>query len=264
MKKMIIASLALISTSAVLAQPLATQSVRQYECLINNSVGLLGYFIPRMPPAPIPYSNEPVIVCHDTQYGRNDGPGIPRRNEKNASFKVWDGANPLFYDNDGDGNLDVDNLIVRTTRNYGGIISSSSDFFKKVIVRGHDLGYLMSYFVDQTTFRSYCPSNIHYNGLNPLFKALRDVIAVDTEGLYVGQRMRGDRDLIYVSETFLKKSWFHIINNRPVVPTEQSVANAVVYFASEGDIFQIKELNLPGRSTNYPSHDRKIGCVPKM
>lgn len=89
----------------------------------------------------------------------------------------------------------------------------------------------------------------------------------DTEGLYAGQRLRGDRDLVYVSESVLKKSWFYLANNKPVVPTEANVANVALYFVHEGDVFQIKgsaELNLPSQTVNYPAHDRKIGCVPTI
>jgi hypothetical protein len=259
--------LGLLTTSTVFAQSLMSQSVKQYECLINGSQGLLGYFIPRLPPQPIPYSNEPVIVCHNTSYGRHDGPTIPRRNEEDATFKVWDGMNPLFFDNDGDGNMDVNNRIISLARSFGQTIPGKTNFFEKLSVRNHDLGYIMPFFVDQTTFKSYCLKAQHYQSTSGLFRAIGSVLGADTEGLYAGQRLKGDRDLLYVSESVLKKSWFYLANNRPVVPTEANAANVALYFVHEGDVFQIKgsaELNLPSQTVNYPAHDRKIGCVPTI
>lgn len=267
MKRLILASLALISTSAVLAQPLLSQPIKQFECLINGNQGLLGYFIPRLPPQPIPYSNEPVIVCHNTHYGQQDGSNIPRRNEKDATFKVWDGANPLFFDQNGNGNMDVNDRIIELANYYGERLPATTNFFEKLKVRGHDLGFIMPFFVDQTTFRSYCLKTYNYNSTNRIHKAIGNYVVVDTEGLYAGQRLKGDRDLVYVSESVLKKSWFYLSNNKPVVPTEQNVDRNAVYFVHEGDVFQIKgaqELGWQTRSANYPSHDRKIGCVPTI
>jgi hypothetical protein len=277
MKRLFLASLALISASAY-AQPLTSQPVKQYECLINKFQPVLGYFNPRMPPDPIPYSTNPVIVCHDDrQHGPYDTNTVPRRNEKLATFKVWDATNPMFYDMDGDGRMDVHGNIIRGARNGGLNIPATTNFFHKLSVRNHELGFIMAPFVDTTTFKSYCPSAVHYNSANPMFRSMRDIVSVDTEGLYMGQRMRGDRDFVYVSESVLKKTWFHVINNRPTFPNDNTVSSNAIFFVHDGDVFQIKgyqELNLPGQrvftinaggvESSYPTHDRKIGCVPTI
>lgn len=262
MKHFILSVFAVTSISSALAQPLTIQSVKQYECLINGTQGLIGYFLPHLPPQPIPYSNHPVIVCHDTSFGNVDREELPRRNEKLASFKVWDARNPLFFDMDGDGNLDVNNRIVHHARQLGGIYQPDSNFFKKLKVRIYELGFIMPHFTDEITFKSYCLSAKHYHSQNPLHKAISRVVAVDTEGLYAVERIKGDRDLLYVSESVIKRSWFYLKNNKPEIPNDQNISNVTVYFVHEGDVFRLKDPR--EMDHQYPAHDKKIGCVPKV
>lgn len=276
MKKLLLGCLATVLTSVAFAQPLISTPIMQYECIINKFQPVVAYFHPRMPPSPIPYSNDPLVVCHDAStYGQRDDILFPRLNQKAASFKLWDQTNVLFYDNDGDGVIDVNNYITREARYLGQNIPTTTVWFDKLLSKGQTLGYIMPPFIDQTTFRSYCLSSPHYNGINPLFLVLGKVLGSDTEGLYLGERTRGDRDFVFISESVLKKSWFHITNNVPTIPNDRTVSSQKVFVIYEGDVFQIKGLNeigdgrrvlannYNGYPTNYPTHDRKIGCVPK-
>jgi hypothetical protein len=276
MKKLILGCTAALLTSGAFAQTLPLQStpIMQYQCIVNKFQPIIGYFLQRNPPSPIPYSTDPLIVCHDVAaYGQRDDVMFPRLNEKLATFKAWSDTNPMFYDNDGDGVIDVNNFISREARNLGLNVPTKTVFFNMLISKGTRLGYVMPPFIDQTTFRSYCLSSQHYNSATPLLKVLGMVLGNDTEGLYLGERTKGDRDFVFISESVLKKSWFHITNNVPTIPNDRTAMNQPVYVIYEGDVFQIKGLNeiSPSRpvfaniptGTNYPTHDRKIGCVPK-
>ena len=152
----------------------------------------------------------------------------------------------------------------------------------------------MAPWIDQTTFRAYCLNSTHYNSANPLFKAMRDIIGVDTEGIYVGVKapetvidrdgvaLQAPNDYIFIRETDLKKVWFYMKAGVPTVPTDTNVASVPVYFyyplnlaspfvrTSTQKIYQVKgATEIAGQSTaatagNYPPHDRRLGCIPKF
>jgi hypothetical protein len=149
----------------------------------------------------------------------------------------------------------------------------------------------MAPWIDSATFKSYCLTSTHYNGTNPLFKAFRDIIGVDTEGLYVGEKAAetvttptgvtsGLKDWILIRETDVKAVWFYLNNGVLTAPTDNNVKDVSVYFyyplnkaspfvkTSTQRMYKVKwayELN--GASTiptSLPPHDRKIGCIPKF
>jgi hypothetical protein len=149
---------------------------------------------------------------------------------------------------------------------------------------------------------------------------LRDIIGVDTEGLYIGEKSpeavtdssgnvtTGYADYILVRESDLKQVWFYLKNGVPTIPTDDIVANVAVYFyyplnkvspfvkTSTQRVFRVrgsKEIftgtnnnsnsgtnnnsnsgtvsswdgstsNSSGSVSTYPTHDRKIGCIPKF
>jgi hypothetical protein len=282
MRQLWLACLTFAITSQVLASPgLLTTPIMQYQCKLTGGELLLSYFHPNVRPNSISYHEESKIVCHDVnRYGPRDDVMFPRLDEKVATFKVWEPTNPLFYDNNADGHVDVSGLITNRAREYGISISPSTVWFHAFrlpdIQRPEGtLGYIMSPFIDATTFKSYCLNYYYYRSSNRLFKILGDIIDVDTEGLYMGQRLKGKKDFIYINETELKKKWFYYLNGVPTVPDDSSFLTYSVFFVHDGDVFQVKGLNeIPdamnmdhhtpnGAPTNYPTHDRKIGCVPK-
>lgn len=312
--------------------PLKNAPITQYSCIhrppsVDSTTGdtyydaafrVHFYFLPRVPPNPIPAGSD--IVCHDFMnplYGAIDDILYPRLEQAAAIFNLWDTSDPRFYDNDGSGNDDVNDIIIQKAKSFGASnIPAATRFFEKFPVMStseqteeaggnasvaKSMGYYMAPWIDQTTFRSYCLNSTHYNSSNPLFKAMRDVIGVDMEGMYVGVKapetvfdrngnpFQAPDDFLLIRETDLKQVWFYMKNGVPTVPTDAIVSSVPVFFyyplnkaspfvkASTQKIYQVKgaaELNnetvdqggnnSSGISTNYPPHDRKIGCIPKF
>lgn len=315
--------------------PLKNGPVSQYTCMVrefstDDSTGdiyydsayrLHFYFIPRIPPNPIPAGNSN-LICHDIfnpLYGAIDQELFPRFEQIPGVFNLWDSTDPRFYDNNGNGAKDINELIIQKTNNFGGTIPASTNFFQEFKWPGspqlqadsgnasntiQSLGYFMAPWIDQNTYKSYCLNSSHYNSTNPLFKALRDIIGVDTEGIYIGEKApeavtnsqgqttTGYPDYILIRESDVKDVWFYLKDGVPTVPTDTTVTNNAVYFyyplnkispyikSSTQRIFRLRganELNQnngsstggsgatsSGAATSYPPHDRKIGCIPKF
>ncbi|MGE3611568.1 MAG: hypothetical protein AB7I27_18400 [Bacteriovoracaceae bacterium] len=308
--------------------PLKNAPISQYTCLIrdfstdentgdiyyNKAYRVHFYYHPRIPPTPVP-AGTANLICHDIfnpLYGSVDDELYPRLENSPGIFNLWDTTDPRFYDNNGNSILDVNDQIFQKTKNFGGSIPSGTNFFSKFTWPGSPqmnedagnsnspdpIGYFMSPWIDQTTFKSYCLNSTYYNSNNALFKAFRDILQVDTEGLYIGEKAAetvtnssgqtttGAKDYILIRETDLKQVWFYLKNGVPTVPTDDIVANVQVYFyyplnktspyiqTSTQRIYRVKgasELNVSstpatstGTTTSYPPHDRKIGCVPKF
>jgi hypothetical protein len=311
--------------------PLKNVPISQYSCIvkefsqidgnnIDNAYRLHYYFNPRLAPDPIPAGSP--VYCHDYMnplYGSVDKDGYPRLETIPGTFNLWDETDPRFYDNNGNTLIDINEAIVQKTKNFGATIPSSSKFFYTLpwsngpqfeTTEGtsastmKSLGYFMAPWIDQSTFKSYCLTNTHYNSTNALFKALRDYIGVETEGLYVGvkaaetltnkdnETVTGVQDAILIRESDLKAVWFYYKNGVPTAPTEDNVASNTIYFyyplnktspfvrSSTQKIFRVKSATelasgtssstttpgstSGGSTTSYPPHDRKIGCIPKF
>jgi hypothetical protein len=312
--------------------PLKNAPISQYSCIhrppapdeetgdiyYDAAFRVHFYFLPRIPPQPIAAGSD--IVCHDwlnPLYGVIDDILFPRLELIGGVFNLWDNTDPRFYDNNGNGNDDVNDIIIQKAKNFG--LSSSFSAATKFFIpfptmsttddneeagnnnSAQSLGYYMPPWTDQTTFRSYCLNSTHYNSSNPIFKAMRDVVGVDMEGIYVGVKapetvfdrdnnpIQAPNDFLLIRETDLKKVWFYMKNNVPTVPTDAVVSSVPVFFyyplnpaspyvkTSTQRIYQVKgavELNTSnvqeggnnaaGISTKYPPHDRKIGCIPKF
>ncbi len=254
--------------------PLKNAPISQYTCMIrdysedsvngdiyyDSSYRLHYYFIPRTPPKPVPAGNGN-IVCHDifntALYGKIDDELYPRLETIAGAFNLWDTTDPRFYDNDGEGRLDINQAIVQKTKIYGATINADSRFFQVFPPQPEKgafqlklddnqtfqaLGYIMAPWTDQTTFKSYCLNSSHYNSSNPLFRALGEYIQVDTEGLYVGEKSaeavtnssgtvtQGSPDYLLIRETDVKAVWFYLKNGVPTKPTDDNVGNNAVYF----------------------------------
>jgi hypothetical protein len=309
--------------------PLKIAPVTQYTCLVRDfstddvtgdiyyesAYRLHFYFIPRLPPHPIPAGSSN-LICHDIfnpLYGLVDQDLYPRMEQVPGVYSLWDTMDPRFYDNNGNGTMDANENIIQKTKSFGKIIPADTKFFQKFSWPGspelqsnsgnttnttQPLGYYMAPWIDQTTFKSYCPNSSHYNSSNPLFKAMRDIIGVDMEGLYIGVKSAetvtdssgnttsGLSDYILIRETDLKQVWFYVKNGVRTVPTDTTVSNNAIYFyyplnkispfvqTSTQRLYRIRgadELNSTvssggvdssGVSSSYPPHDDKIGCIP--
>jgi hypothetical protein len=256
--------------------PLKQAPISQYSCVVrefeNNDAGdtyylsmsrMHFYFLPRIPPTPIP-AGVTNLICHDIfnpLYGLVDDELFPRLELIPGAFNLWDNTDPRFYDNNGNTIMDVNDVIIQKTKNFGGSLPSGVNFFAPFSWPGspqvnatagnqnstQPIGYFMAPWIDQTTFKSYCLTSTHYNSSNALFKAMRDVIEVDTEGLYVGEKQPetttttstpgsttsavvGAKDYVLLRESDLKQVWFYLNNGVPTAPTEDNVANVAVYF----------------------------------
>jgi hypothetical protein len=268
------------TTNLSLLGPLKNAPISQYTCMVRefstdeatgdifyeSAYRLHFYFIPRLPPKPIPAGNSQ-LICHDIfnpLYGLVDQELYPRFEQIPGVFNLWDTMDPRFYDNNGNGAMDVNEVIIQKTKNFGGTIPTGTNFFQPFAWPGAPeleseaggnnssgstttqptlpLGYYMAPWIDQTTFRSYCLNSTHYNSSNPLFKAMRDIIGVDTEGIYIGEKTpeavttstgtvtTGFSDYILIRETDLKAVWFYVNAGVPTAPTDANVANNAVFF----------------------------------
>lgn len=318
--------------------PLKNAPITQYACLnrppimqnndtyFDSAFKVHFYFIPRIPPNPIPPGTD--YVCHDFMnhlYGAIDDISYPRLDQIPGIFNLWDNTDPRFYDNNSNNIDDITEIIIQKAKNFGaGAMSNSLKFFMQLPTfelqaanttnnnttntttttpssSAQTMGYYMSPWIDQSNSRSYCLNNSHYSGSNPLFRALGEVIGVDTEGFYMaskvpqyvqdpnGQTLTAPNDCLMIRETDLKKAWFYFKNNVPTVPTEAMVSNVAIFFyypinpaspyvrASTQSLYQVKSIDelkagnvcISGGTTQtttatMPTHDKKIGCIPKF
>lgn len=281
------------------------------------------YYLPRNAPDPL-LGNSREAFCHDVvTYGVKDDATYPRLENTPAVFNFWDTQDPRFFDNNGNTYLDVNDVIVQKTKNFGGNIPKTSNFFAKfsglqlVITNPNStstnttptqtpLGYYMAPWIDSNTsgFKSFCLTSEHYNNPNnALYRAFRDVIGVDTEGLYIAEKaaetienVNGDTvttnpDYLLVREADLKAVWFYVKGGVLTKPTEENVANVTTYFyhpfnkanpfikSSSQQLYRVKSASElaqggvsngststsnPGTPGAFPPHDKKIGCIPKL
>lgn len=280
------------------------------------------YYLPRNAPDPLQgFSRE--AFCHDVvTFGTRDDVQFPRLENTPGVFNFWDSQDPRFFNNNGTGSeFDVNDVIVQKTKNFGGSIPANSNFFARfsglqLVIADPDstttsttanqpaLGFYMAPWIDTATssFRSFCLTSEHYNNpTNPLYKAFRDVLGVDTEGLYIGEKsaeiirdangndVTTNPDFLLIRETDLKAVWFYVKNGVLTKPTDANVANVTTYFyhplnkttpfikSSTQQLYRVKsaqELSTGGVSQNsttqsgspgtFPPHDKKIGCIPKF
>lgn len=272
--------------------PLQAGSITKYSCLSRTENKKFHfYFHPQV--SPTAQNPGSAFFCHDwLRYGETDNETYPRFEEVQNAIAMWPQHNPLFYDNDGNGYLDVNDAIRQHTKKFGGTIPAGSQFFQYFTLPGdvelyaqsgtnkNSYSYVMPAWIDQTTFYSYCPSEAHYNSSNPLWKALGEVVGVPTEGLYAGVESEDGRDVILLRETDIKSVWFFLKNNQVKVPNDETVSRVTVYFYYPLDkmdpytrkphqkVYRVKSAQELGveipAPTTYPTHDRKLACIPKI
>jgi hypothetical protein len=138
--------------------------------------------------------------------------------------------------------------------------------------------YVLKPFIDQNTFNSFCPDDTQYNSSTPLFRGLKEVIATETEGLYAAVEISDTQDVILLNEKNIKAVWFYVKDGQIKVPNDSNVSRQTIYFYYPLDkvdpyvkkpnqkIYQVKTAEEIGMGTGstYPTHDRKIACIPKI
>ncbi len=309
--------------------PLALMPVNQYSCLFRTGVidstdgsfiiedvnRFHFYFISATRPEPLKASSLQTVNCHDMELYGTTPINSPLLEETTNVFTVWNREDPRFYNLGGEGKLRVHELLEQNIRLQGQTLSSSLNlFFELEWPSGIDdgdtgvgseedegvaetisnkLGYYMTPFIDSETYKAYCPTQQHYYSNSALFKAMREIIGIDTEGLYAAKQ-DNVCDFILIRETVLKKIWFYIEGGQHIQPTSDTVAGKKIQFYWPADpsspyikkshqrVYTLKQGNeiscgsasVPddssgssgsdGIRSNYPPHDKRIGCIPKL
>lgn len=277
------------------------------------------YFIPATRPEPLKESTVlSSLFCHDIQkYGTTPiNSPLLEEDGTQEKFNVWNATDPRFYNLDGDpsGRMKVELLLQQEMRNLGQVVDEAPRLFYELQwpsgindgdVSNNDnnggqtatstinstLGYYMTPFLDTNTYTAYCPTRQHYYSSTPLFKAMKEVVGLDTEALYAAKQDNAC-DFLLISETKLKKIWFYTENGQNIKPTDSTVRNKKIQFYWPADensplikkghqrVYTLKAANeincsnapsvqdgaqdSSGASTNYPTHDKRIGCIPSL
>ncbi len=284
--------------------PLKTRELSQFACIPRADKNLRSHFYFSVPWLPSPLTGSESLVCHDVaKYGERDSAEFPRYDLLPTAGLLWNQANFLFFDNDGDGVLDINELVIKKVKENSGTIKSSVRLFGLLTSPGtrelnreagnesfDHLGFVMSYFVDGTTFRSSCPSEADYATGSPLMKVMKEIFVRGTEGIYVADRSENEiRDSLLIRESDLRPVWFYLNNGVPTKPTEENVTFQPVFFhypvnkanpyvkGPNQKTYRVRSVQEVGNLTtlqafmtstgemiSYPSHDRKIACIPKI
>jgi hypothetical protein len=153
----------------------------------------------------------------------------------------------------------------------------------------------MQPWINGTTGRAFCPTQENYNGTDPTFKIMKDVVGVDTEGLYLAEKepevlttddgtsTPAPQDVLIIREGLLKQIWFYYENNTHFVPDAITATQKTIYFYWPADpinplirkstqkIYTVRapdEIGKNGSQTGLTStirpSDRRFGCVPAL
>lgn len=311
--------------------PLQYMPINRYACGIRNGGATSQdqndfsrfhlYFNSQTRPEPLRQETVGSFFCHDLgPTGDNPPTNSPLLEETTGVFTLWDRGDPRFYDLDNDTFEDINNIIEREVKLQGAELAQTPRLFaelewlsafddgditpgdtstsNQVQVVPEKLGYYMTPFLDTDTYRAYCPKERHYYQDSPLFKAMREVIAKDTEALYVAKQ-DNVCDFILINESVVEKIWFYTENGLAIKPTDSTIRGKKVQFywppadvaAGENPyikkghqrIYTIKSTeeltsgcsesvaassttgtNGNGVRTNIPPHDKRVGCIPVL
>jgi hypothetical protein len=315
--------------------PLKIAPVNQYTCMslglatvpndptlyIQQAYPLHFYYVNNNTPPTVP-PNVLNIYCHDIQnpaYTRFDKPEYPRLQLIPNIFNFWNQSDPRFYDLNNNQIMDVHEEIQRLVQAKGGSYNPATQpiFFPfswpnfpygqiPSAPNGdstggqsaqQNLGYIMTPWIDQQTFRSYCPNQSHYYSNNVLFQSLRDLIGVSTEALYMsikenevtiddnGNVVLAPNDYLLIREGLLKQIWFYIQNGQKFAPTNENVANHTVHFywppnpaspfirQANQRLYTIRHpqdmssnpaTDNDALRTNLRPHDKRFACIPAI
>lgn len=203
--------------------------------------------------------------------------GLPLQTQTDGNISTWSPNNALFFDNNGNGSLDIHDLIRRRTKHYGQTLPSLITFFNSAPINP-EIGWVTKPWFQDTTYYSYCLNETHFNSQTPVFRAMGDVLSgIPTEGLYAAVSMENDYDIRFIKESDLKDVWFYLKDGVPKMPNDQTVSKNKIFFHFPLDrvnpyvkkpnqvVYLLKSLEDLGEGTGgVPHHDRKIGCIPKL
>ncbi len=306
-------------------QPLKIMPMSVYTCItrtgstdstgipnFNNAARVHFYFPQDNRPASLrPGQN--FLICHDSVLnGNDDNPLLPRLEETPNHFAVWDQSDPRFFDADNTGKLDINEILTRRLLQEYNVIREVNIFgeFKWVTAPANPsssdgqsaggsssstpplLGFYMQPWINSASGRGYCPGLAEYNGTDPLFKILKEVVGVPTEGLFIGLKeeeilsttsgaiVPAPTDILFIRESQLKKIWFYYENNKYFTPNETTMNQKTVMFywppdttnpfvkKSTQKIYTIRAADSLGTAqsglrTSVRPPDKRYGCIPQ-
>lgn len=284
--------------------PLRTMSLSQYSCFPKDAKDQrINFYFGTYWPDPL--RGDEKIACHDiAKYGERDDATYPRLDLLNPVANLWNSNSYLFYDNNEDGVLDINELVIKKIKEAGGVAKKDLRIFGNLSAPGtresnseagnalfERLGFVMSYWMNATSFQSYCPDEEDYATGKPEYQAMKEILAKGTEGIYLADRAENElRTYLFIRETELRSVWFYMNNGAPTKPTEEQLQFQTIYFyyplnranpyvkAPHQKLYRVRSaqeagFNLTnlkaftaatGEMVSYPSHDKKIACVPKL
>lgn len=310
--------------SSNMSGPLQLMPINRYTCMIRNGGATSQtqdnierfhlYFNSVTRPEPLRESTVGSFFCHDIDTFGTTPINSPLLEETTGMFSLWFKDDPRFFDLDSNTREDVNQLIEQEVILQGSALSAPLDIFSSltwmsafddgdvspgqasdaasVTVVNSELGYYMNPFMDEQTYKAYCPTRAHYFSTSPLFSAMREIISVDTEGLYLAKQ-DNVCDFLLVNETIMNKIWFYKEGGNHIQPTTNTIQGKQIQFYWPADvaspyikkshqrIYTIKttsELggscgstvttgqasNASGVRTSILPHDKRIGCIPVM
>lgn len=301
-------------TSETPTGPLRIMPVGQYTCLtragstdetgnyFNNAARLHFYFPADNTPPALGPEKFPFLFCHDiNRYGNFDSPEYPRLEHIPSHFAVWDQTDLRFVDQNGNSRPDINETIeerLRTEYNISRTINIFSLFSwpnRPEVTTAPNVGFFMQPWIDGRTGRAFCPTQEQYNGNDPTFRILKEVVGVNTEGIYLsekepesltddqGNTVSAPQDVLIVRENVLKKIWFYIENGVKLIPDDITANTRTVNFywppdpanpltrKSDQKLYTVRAPDSIGKggdtfgltSTVRPP-DKRFGCVPAL
>ena len=257
-------------SSAIFTGPLTITPIDQYVCITKtgefdpntrsnyfNLTATNHYYYKKRNGAPIGPSDD-FLYCYDrNQFGPTDKISFPRLDLVSRTFYLWDQFDARFSDTNGDGIMDINNLIDTEMLNRYGLQVSTNYFvpFKwptspLISFDGRNgqedqiptLGYFMKVFLDPNTGLGKCPTQEDYFGTDTTYEPLRGIVGLDTEAIYIGVRKKETLtnpdasktefplDIIFIRESKLKRIWFYFENGLIVKPDEIALSQKMVHF----------------------------------
>ncbi|HAZ14512.1 MAG: hypothetical protein A2X86_15385 [Bdellovibrionales bacterium GWA2_49_15] len=300
--------------------PLKVMPASQYSCINRaGSAGVDGfnwtqalrmhfYFAVNKSPPSLPPLTSGQSFCHDINlFGINDSPIFPRLELVPQQFATWDESDSRFVDTDGNQKEDVNDEMQKRLLDEYGVTRTVKVF---MLLRWPNypgsgagtgvhpgLGYIMQPWTSPLSGRAFCPTQEHYNGTDPLFRVMKEVIGVDTEGLYLAEReplvmvgsggglSQAPQDVLLVRENLLRKVWFYYENGQHFIPNDVTAGQKTIMFywppdivnpyirkstqyiytvKAPGDIGGAATASGSGLQTSIKPPDKRLGCIPSV
>ena len=292
--------------------PLKIMPVSQYSCITRQATEIDQtidferfarihfYFASNTSPSSLPPDTK-TTICHDINlYGNDDSPLYPRLELISQQFALWDIADIRFTLNDSGQpsiNDEIERLLqerTNTTRElsiFNVINWPNVPTIADLEERGPPpMGLFMLPWINPQSGRPFCPTQEDYNGNDPIFNILKEIVGVNTEGLYLAEsepisqsNNNSVRDIIIIREGLLTKIWFYYENYQHLIPDELTSNSKTIHFYWPADIDDpyIKKSTQTIYTIRYPTDigrsditsgltstikptDKRFGCAPAL